>query len=157
MMIVVALCASSDLVTYAKDSLAKLQDQYQSETDPVRKAKILAKLEPMEIEQAHAILRNGTDEESLAALEQARDQVTATAGALSAAIADPEKHPAGFKELQIGLRESVRRLDDLIVSVPYDKRPFFQAIRSDLTATQNMLIAALFPTISDKAQKRAKQ
>jgi hypothetical protein len=58
---------------------------------------------------------------------------------------DAEKKPAGFKELQISLRETIRRVDDLIFTLNLDKRPFFREVRNDLFANQNQLIDKLFP------------
>jgi DNA-binding response OmpR family regulator len=74
-----------------------------------------------------------------------RDEVHETVAALEAAVPDAEKKPSGFKELQISLRETIRRIDDLILTLPVDKRPFFREIRDDLVKIQNDLIDALFP------------
>jgi hypothetical protein len=52
------------------------------------------------------------------------------------------------------LRETVRRVDDLILSLPVDKRPFFREVRSDLAKAQNELIDSLFPRKpADKSRK----
>src|SRR6267154_1162213 len=74
----------------------------------------------------------------------------ALAEALKSTGVDAEKKPAGFKELQISIRENVRRIDDLILSLPVDKRPFFREVRTDLVKTQNELIDALFPRRSEE-------
>ena len=65
-------------------------------------------------------------------------------------------HPGGFKELQIGLRQTIRRFDDLIFALPSDDRAPFEAVRSDLAATQNALINELFPP-SEKRRKKEKE
>jgi hypothetical protein len=138
----------------AEDAHSKLEAQYQSETDPVRKAKIAAKLGHLEIDQSRADLKAGDQEKALAVLERYNDEVRETAEALTASGIDPERHPGGFKELQISLREFIRQLDDLILTLPFDKRPWFQAVRSDMSATQNSLFEALFPSGSGKGSKR---
>jgi hypothetical protein len=74
-----------------------------------------------------------------------RDEIQKTLNDLLATGVDPVKKPAGFKELQIGLRMSTRQLDDLILTIPVDKRPFFRAVRTDLADVQNKLIDLLFP------------
>lgn len=137
----------------ADDLHSKLEAQYQSENDPVRKAKIVAKLGHFEIDQSRADLKAGDEEKALAVLERYNDEVRKTAEALTASGIDPERRPAGFKELQISLREFVRQLDDLILTLPSDKRPWFQAARSDISATQNSLFDALFPSGSSKGPK----
>jgi hypothetical protein len=137
-----------------QESREKYEAQFQLERDPVTKAKILAKLGRFEIEQARADLKADKDEQSLADLERYRDQVEGTVHALSATGVNAEQHPSGFKELQISLRETLRHIDELILQLPLDKRPWFQAVRSDLTKSQNLLIEALFPTLGEKRSKR---
>jgi hypothetical protein len=138
----------------AQDRLAVDLARYEQETDPVRKARALVKLGDDQIDEARRQLKDGNDVASLHALEQYRDEIQHVAEALKATGVDPEKKPAGFKELQISLRETVRRIDDLILSLPVDKRPFFREVRSDLVKTQNDLIDALFPRQPDRNSKK---
>jgi hypothetical protein len=141
-----SLCGVLGVPARAQDSRSRYQAQYEAESDTVRKAKILAKLGPLEIAEARANVRAEKEEQALALLEKYRDEVGKTAEALAATGVDAQRRPAGFKELQISLRESIRHLDDLILSLPVDTRQFFQAVRSDLSATQNLLFDALFPS-----------
>jgi hypothetical protein len=149
-----ALCACFSFSAAAQESQAKYEAQYQLERDPVAKARILAKLGRFEIDQARADLKADKEEQSLADLEHYRDQVESTVQALSATGVNAEQHPAGFKELQISLRQTLRHIDDLILQLPLDKRPWFQAVRSDLGKSQNSLIEALFPTLGEKRSKK---
>ena len=146
--VVVALALLMPLA--AQDRLAVELTRYQQETDPVRKARALAKLGDDQIALARKQLQDEEDVAALHTLEQYRDEVQQTAAGLKATGVDAEKKPAGFKELQISLREIVRRIDDLILTVPVDKRPFFREVRSDLAKTQNDLINALFPRQPDQ-------
>ena len=146
------LCGPA-LPARAQDAHSKLEAQYQSENDAVRKAKIVAKLGHFEIDQSRSDLKAGDEEKALAVLERYNDEVRKTGEALTASGIDPERRPAGFKELQISLREFIRQLDDLILTLPFDKRPWFQAVRSDISATQNSLFDALFPSGSGKGSK----
>jgi hypothetical protein len=150
----VALCACLSVTFAAQETREKYEAQYQLEHDPVAKAKILAKLGHFEIEQARSDLKADKDEQSLADLERYRDQVESAVHALSTTGVNAEQHPAGFKELQISLRETIRHTDELILQLPLDKRPWFQAVRSDLTKSQNVLIEALFPTLGEKRSKK---
>ena len=129
--------------------------QYQHETDPVRKARALAKFGDEQVDLARKQLKDGEDVASLHTLEQYRDEVRETVAALKAAGIDAEKKPAGFKELQISLRETVRHIDDLILTLPVDKRPFFREVRNDLVMDQNDLIDALFPRKPDRNPKKS--
>src|SRR5258706_3374892 len=138
----------------AQDRLTVEQARYDQETDPVRKARALAKLGDEQIDEARKQLKNGDEVASLHTLELYRDEVRHIAELLKATGVDPEKKPAGFKELQISLRETVRHIDDLILTLPVDKRPFFREVRTDLVNTQNELIDALFPRQLDRNSKK---
>ena len=149
-----SLCVSFSRELAAQDSLAKYEAQYELERDPVAKAKILAKSGRLELDQVRADLKTDQEEQALSELEHYRDEVESAVKALSTTGVNAEKHPAGFKELQISLRQTLRRVDDLINSLPYDKRPWFQAVRSDLAKSQATLMDQLFPDRSNKGAKR---
>ena len=135
-----ALCAP----LVAQDHLAEDLVRFQHETDTVRKARMLAKLGDDQVDLAKKQLKED-EVASLHTLEQYRDEVHDMVAALSGLGVDAEKRPAGFKELQISLRGTIRRIDDLIFTLNVDKRPFFRAVRNDLFADQNALIDKLFP------------
>jgi hypothetical protein len=135
-----ALCASLTAQDHLSEDLAK----YQHETDTVRKAHVLAKLGDEQIDVARKLLKED-EVASLHTLEQYRDEVHDVVTALTGMGVDAEKKPAGFKELQISLRETIRRIDDLILTLNVDKRPFFRVVRNDLFTDQNVLIDKLFP------------
>ena len=153
-MTIAPLCTCFSLRAAAQETRIKYEAQYQLEHDPVAKAKILAKLGRFEIDQARADLKADKEEQSLADLEQYRDQVESAVQALLATGVNAEQHSSGFKELQISLRETLRHIDELILQLPLDKRPWFQAVRSDLGKSQNSLIEALCPTLGEKRSKK---
>jgi hypothetical protein len=136
-----ALCVS----LAAQDRFAQDLARYQNETDPVRKARALAKLGDEQVDLAKRQLKAEDEAASLKTLEQYRDEVRATVATLNGMGVDAERKPAGFKELQISLRETIRHIDDLILTLEVDKRPFFRVVRNDLFMDQNDLIDKLFP------------
>ena len=150
-----SICTGLSRELAAQDSLAKFEAQYELERDPVAKAKILAKDGHLELDQVRADLKTDREEQALSDLEHYRDEVELSVKALSTTGLNAEKHPGGFKELQISLRQTLRRVDDLISSLPYDKRPWFQAVRSDLAKSQATLMDQLFPDGGNKGPKRA--
>ena len=115
----------------------------------------LTELPPILRAVLHALELAGEDVESLQTLQTYLSEVQQTTLALKAAVPDAEKKPGGFKELQIGVRESIRRVDDLILTLPTDKRPFFRDVRTDLVTVQNELIDALFPRQPSVHSKKA--
>jgi hypothetical protein len=148
-----ALAAAALLVTALAapsraqdDRLSKYQAQYAQETDLVRKSKLLGAMAPLQVDQSRDLFKAGNDEQSLDVLTHFVAEVQKTVAALKASGIDPAKRPGGFKELQIGLRVALRRLDDFVLEVPEEKRPWFDSARSDLTDAQNALIDDLFQT-----------
>jgi hypothetical protein len=137
-----------------QEHLSRTEEQYQFERDPVRKAKLLAKLGAVKVQRAHDYLLADDEEHALSTLQLYRDEVRKTTFALDAMGVNVRKHPGGFKELQITLRQSIRLLDDQIFSLPVDDRPRFEAVRSDLSVMQTALFEALFPTAAEKDGKR---
>jgi len=134
----------------AQDRLADDLGRYQHETDPVRKARELVRLGVEQVEEAKKQLKAGQDEASLHTLEIYRDEVRESIDALKKTGSDPERKPSGYKELQISLREGIRMVDDLILTLEVDKRPFFRSVRDDLAKQQDELFDALFPRKPDK-------
>lgn len=146
-----ALCAP----LVAQDRLAEDLAKYQHETDPVRKSRALVKLGDDQVDLATRQLRISDEVASLHTLEQYRDEVQETVTALSGLGVDAERKPAGFKELQIGLRGTIRRIDDLILTLNVDKRPFFRVVRNDLFMDQTELIDKLFPRRPDRSSPKS--
>jgi hypothetical protein len=143
---VLMLCAP----LVAQDRFAESLAKYQNETDPVRKSRALAKLGDEQVDLAKKELKADDEVASLHTLELYRDEVRDTVTALKGTGVDAERKPAGFKELQISLRETIRRIDDLILTLNVDKRPFFREVRNDLFLYQNELIDDLFPRRPDR-------
>ena len=101
MRIAVMAALAVTLPLAAQDRLAENLARYQTETDPVRKAKALAKLGEEQVGEAKKQLKAGDDVASLHTLELYRDEVKASVDALNAMGVNAERRPAGFKELQI--------------------------------------------------------
>ena len=151
--LVAALALCSPLA--AQDRLAEDLAKYQHEGDPVHRARDLAKLGDEQIDLARRQLKADQEVDSLHTLEQYRDEVRETVTALNGMGVDPERKPAGFKELQISLRETIRRIDDLILTLNVDKRPFFREVRNDLFTNQNQLIDKLFPRRPERTSPKS--
>ncbi|MGH9744698.1 MAG: hypothetical protein ACRD59_01140 [Candidatus Acidiferrales bacterium] len=119
--------------------------RFTREGDPVHKARILVSLGDSEFKDAQRALADDKIPQSLEILKEYLGEAQSVEKALSAKIADPEKHPKGFKELQISLRESLRRMDSIIVGLSADDRTPFQGIRGQLDEMDRHLIQQLFP------------
>ena len=141
----------------AQDRIAELQAQFNRETDPVRKAKILPKLGDAQFDQLRRQTDTGDYVQALRILGDYRNEVKTAETALKGTGVDAERKPAGFKQLEIHLRKSLRELDQTILVLPDDQRPPFQDIRQELAGIEKELIDRLFPRQPVKNPTQTKQ
>ncbi len=136
------LCASSAI---AQGKVAELRGRLAAEPGPVNKAKLMPQLGDAEFSLIDKDITQGKFSEALDVLQHYRDEIDSCDKALTAMGVDAEKHPAGFKQLQFSLRDSLRRLDVVIVSMTSDEQAPFLAIRANLSEVNVRLIQHLFP------------
>lgn len=105
----------------------------------------MIKISSEDFRQVRTFLSEGSEGDALALLGQLRDDAKVCELQLNGRESNPEAHPGGFKELQIAMRESLRRLDDLMTGLTYDERPPFQLLREQLDEIDVRLIHQLFP------------
>jgi hypothetical protein len=129
----------------AQDRMAELRQQFESETDPVRKAKALTRLGDAQWEAARKASAADNHAEARLLVLQYLDDTETAANALKASGINAEKKPRGFKELQIHVRKSLRELDQMILSVPAEERGSLEVYRRDLRDIEKQLINVLFP------------
>lgn len=113
--------------------------------DPVQKAKEVIRQGQAQLEQMRREVKQENYGEALRVLSEYRDAVKSAHGGLKASGRDAEKKPSGFKNLQIHIRQNLRRLDHTILSIPVEQREPFEAIRRELDTMDQELIDALFP------------
>lgn len=131
--------------TLSSNVVADLRARFEKESDPVRKARLIGPLGDGEFQEIQSEASAGDYSEALDMLKQYRDQVQVCLKLLDAKEPDPEKHPSGFKQLQISLRASVRRVDDIIVGLAGDEQKPFLELRKELEQINRHLIRELFP------------
>ncbi len=124
---------------------AQLRERFTRESDGVRKAKALQPLGDSEFKDIDTSLAQDKIPEALEILKLYVGEAQSTAKALETKTPDPEKHPNGFKQLQISLRQALRRLDAVIVGLSADDRKPFVEIRGQLDEMDRHLIQQLFP------------
>ncbi len=140
----------------AQDRIAELQAQFNRETEPVRKAKILPKLGDAQFDIVRRATDAGDYAQALRILGDYRNEVKTTVAALKDTGVDAERKPAGFKQLEIHLRKTLRKLEQTILALPDDQRPPFQDIRQELASIEKELIDRLFPRQPGKNSSQTK-
>jgi hypothetical protein len=125
--------------------LPDLQAQFDRESNPVRKAKLLQKLGDAQFLEAHREQHN----ENYAAVEKIyesyRDNVKIALNSLRGSRPDAERHSDGYRQLHIQLRKGLRDIDETIIGAPSELRPLFESVRTGLVAVDDDLIKLLFP------------
>jgi hypothetical protein len=129
----------------ARESLAVLQARFDRETDSVRKAKLLPKLGDAQFDQAKREGEAGNYDAVTKLFESYRDNAHTALEGLKKTQPNAERHPAGFKQLQMHVLKAERILHETILGAPDAARPPLEQIRRELDTMEEELIRLLFP------------
>jgi polyhydroxyalkanoate synthesis regulator phasin len=151
--LVLSLALGAGLVP--PDKTAELRSRFVKEANPVKKAKILPQLADAEYLQVQEQLKADNAAEAGAIVKQMAEEAAAAQAALDAKVRDPEEHPQGYRELQISVRQTVRRIDNILVGLSLDEQTPFQEARSQLDELDRKLLHELFPKRPDAADQPA--
>jgi hypothetical protein len=125
--------------------VGQLRARFDKESDPVHKAKLMVPLGTAEFDQIDKQILEQNVNGALDELRAYEGQASSCEKALDARGVDPEKHPAGYKELEISVREALRRLNNVMVSLAEDDQKPFREIRKQLDDLNSDLVKELFP------------
>ena len=142
-LVFVALALAS--LSFGQTRIEDLRQRFAQESDPVRKAKKMPQLGEAEFRQLQKDVTSEQFADALALLRQYRGEVQSSLQGLDATGANAEKHSSGFRQLQISLRESLRRLDTMIPLISPEAQTGFTEARQDLSEMNRHLIEELFP------------
>jgi hypothetical protein len=130
---------------FAQGRIPEFRSRFARDTDPIHRARMMPQLEEAEFEALAKSADDGKLPEALAILQEFRDQAESCEKGLDAKNINAEKHPNGFKQLQLALRESMRHLDALLVSFTADEQTPFLKLRGELDRLDRHVIRELFP------------
>ena len=82
----------------------------------------MPKLGEAEFDEIAMDIDEGKLTDGLAVLKEYRDEIQSCEKDLDAKNLDAEKHPKGFKQLEISLRQSLRRLNNLLPVLTADEQ-----------------------------------
>jgi hypothetical protein len=122
-----------------------LQVKFEREPDVMRRARLMMELSRADFKEISEKVAAGDNTDALNILQQFMDDAQKCSDELDGKEANPEAHSGGFKQLQIATRESLRRLDDITVTMVADEQTPFLAIRNNLDQLNRHLIRELFP------------
>lgn len=134
--------------------LHKLEHHFEQQKNPVRRAKELAKLITKEIDMSAEEIQKGELEQGIARLQHYARVALRVHKQLLATGRNPAKKPAGFMQLQMAMRRSVNRLNDLIFLVPLGQRGPVEEVRESLDKINSELLEELFPPPKPREKKK---
>jgi hypothetical protein len=138
----------------SRDDGPKLLARLDRENNPVKKAKIEVRLARLRLDQAFDAYDNGHYNEFWKLLGEYQDYMKKAWAELQASGRIAAKKPDGFKQLDIGLRESRRDLEDFETHITFEERREVQKIRARMEVIHNQVLNALFPQPSGKKKKQ---
>jgi hypothetical protein len=129
----------------AADKLAELQAEFDRESSGVRKAKLLDKLGDAQFVQTREAGKSNDYNTVDMTMEKYRDNVRSAFESLKKQHPGAERHPNGYKQLEMSLRKGIREVDDTLLVAPAEYRPPLQLVRQDLITIDDDLLRMLFP------------
>ncbi len=142
---VAVLASMIGSVAVADDHIAELRARFTKEADAVHKAKLLGPLSDAEFHAIQALVTAGNLSDAAPLANELADEAEVALKALDARGKDPEKHPEGYKQVEISVRGSLRRMENVLVELSADDQTAFLAVKKRLDAVEHQLIRDLFP------------
>ena len=130
---------------WAAEKEAQLEARLKRESDPITKAKVEIRLSRFKLYRAADAFDKGDLDAANKLLEAYVDQVKSAWARLKSSGREASKKPAGFKELDIALREDARYLDDLKHRVSYMVRAPVEKAEQEVESLRSEVLKALFP------------
>ena len=129
----------------AQSRAAEFHARFMQESDPMRRAQAMPKLGEAEFDEIARDADAGKIPEALELLKEYRDEIASCEKGLDARKIDAERHPRGYKQMEISLRQSLRKLNGLMVSFTADEQAPFAEVRENLEELNRHLMRELFP------------
>jgi hypothetical protein len=137
------------------DRLKDLQDRFDKETRASGKVKALDKLADAQFDVATKAGEGGDFTTVGLTLEKYRDNVKTTFELLKKQEPDSEKHPTGYRHLELQVRRGIREVEQTVMIAPNELRPPLEIVHQDLLDMDDALIRLLFPKHSSVPEKVA--
>jgi hypothetical protein len=140
-----------------RDKEADLLARIERESKPVKKAKLEVRLARVKLHQAIAACDQGNLDQTNRLLGAYMEVLNSAWALLKDSGRVAHKKPAGFKELDIELREDARYLEDLRRRIPYDQRGTVEEIGREVDQLRNEVLNKLFPPLPPRKGAKTSQ
>jgi len=140
----ILLCSPARTVN-SGETLEELQRRFDNEGDGVNKAKMLHKLGDAQFLREREAVRAGDFSTAALIMEKYRDNVRAALDAVKKAHPDGERHPNGYKQLEMHIEAGLREVQDLLTAAPEPYQPPLEIVKADLFELDKETLHRLFP------------
>lgn len=137
----------------ATDKVKDLQDHFDKDNHAGSKVKLLDKLGDAEFEAAGKAIQSSDYVAAGLTYEKYRDNVRATFDLLKKQEPDADRHPNGYRQLELQVRKGMRELEEVEIAAPQELRPPLGIVLKDLIDMDDELIHLLFPRRSKDPQR----
>ena len=129
----------------AADKLKELQTHFDRENHAGAKIKDLQKLGALQFDAATQASKAGDFVAVGLIFEKYRDNVRQAFELLRKQEPDADRHPGGYRQLELEVRQGIREVEDTLLVASEDVRPPLEIVLKDLIQTDDTLIRLLFP------------
>jgi hypothetical protein len=137
----------------AFDKLGDLQGHFDKDTHAASKVKELDKLTDAQFEAARKASAAGDFITVGLILEKYRDNVRACLDLLKKQEPDADRHPGGYRQLELETRRGIREIEDTLIIAPPAMRPPLELVRKDILEMDDEMIRLLFPRRTPEPEK----
>jgi len=137
----------------AVDKIAELQQHFDRESHAGSKVKLLEKLADAQFEATRKASAAGDFQSVGFTFEKYRDNVRTCFDLLKKQEPDADRHPGGYRQLELEVRKGIREVEDAIQTAPLDLRPPLEIVHNDILDMDNELIRLLFPRRTSDPKK----
>ena len=129
----------------AENKIAELQARFDRETNSIQKEKAFEKLSSEQFAEAGRAAKQDDYQTVGLLMEKYRDNLRETLKGLKSQHPNAEKHPGGYRNLEIRVRGNLRDIDDFLLVAPPEYRPPLSLVRKDVDDVEEELLHLLFP------------
>ncbi len=144
--LLLVLSAAVETSPATADKVAELQSHFDRENHAASKVKLLEKLGHAQFAAATSAQQAGDFNDIGLICEKFRDNVRTAFDLLRKQEPNAERHPEGYRHLELQTRRGIREVEDLLIIVPAEVRPPIEIVRGDLVHIDDELIHLLFPS-----------
>jgi hypothetical protein len=136
------------------DKEPDLRAHIERESNPIKKAKLEVRLARVKLLQAIGAFDQGNLDETNRLLGAYMDILDSAWERLKNSGRIAHKKPAGFKQLDIELREDARYLEDLRRRIPYAERGKVEEVGREVNRLRSEVLRTLFPPIPLRKEEK---